>query len=574
MAQETKTQKQGGPPPSTSTSEEISIKPVDEDIEEIEIPQNKTMLERMQIVLEKFAQTRMGQMALEGCDRVLKVLEETAKWGVPQDENDTKLERPLPWLFFIPLIVWIRVIRFWLTIGSLMVGGPPITPQNMVYNIQVKRRRLRAIRVPALRAARRLETQSTRKSETTMTGKNKSLTGKISSLFGSAVCKPGQSCDSPARRAFEKDNISKVPDDNSTERTAGKRPRDDENRDLNMTVEQMLDKYANEDSDDDSDYVPNDKDDESDDTSSLSSSDSISSTEQAEMADACDNAMAAKQKEHLNTSAQNSSKLDNSSSMDRSLVEVKENGGQKHRPMPKPISEIKVEVTSDADSGSERIKTPGGPMTSTNGPKTTNNTEVAKVQASTEQHPKEPLTTPRQQQLPPPKVFGLSVAPEMEIKQKSTPGHESAATMKPSSATGVKTAAAPLPSPPCPSPKASGSPTFREKHYRTITTQTSVAEYDWSIIVKTEISHRKTPPVQVPKSDCSPPLTPASSTEDVFYSPIAHSTPKNAADHSDASTPESMDTRKLPNKPQQPQHHHNQYQQHHYNNKNRNKNRR
>lgn len=131
----------------------------------------------------------------------------------PIDDSETKLERPLPWLIFIPLIVWLRVIRFWLTIGSVMVGGAPVTPERMVYNIQIKRRRLRAIRVPALRATRRLDTDSGSMSATS--GKNISLIGKLGSLFGSAVCRPGQHRDVATRRVFGTPNVSKVLDEKS-----------------------------------------------------------------------------------------------------------------------------------------------------------------------------------------------------------------------------------------------------------------------------------------------------------------------------------------------------------------------
>lgn len=58
-----------------------------------------------------------------------------------------------------------------------------------------------------------------------------------------------------------------------------KRPRDDDNADLNMTVDEMLNKYANEDSEDDSDYVPH----EDEEGSSSSTSESISSNEEADL---------------------------------------------------------------------------------------------------------------------------------------------------------------------------------------------------------------------------------------------------------------------------------------------------
>ncbi|XP_075165603.1 jabba isoform X2 [Haematobia irritans] len=514
MPQETKTQKKGGPS-TTSTSEEIATKVPDEDIEEIDIPQNKTIMDRLQMVMEKFAHTGMGQMALEGCDRVLKVLEETAKWSVPQDDNDhIKLERPLPWIFFIPLIVWLRVLRFWLTIGSVMMGGSPVTSQNMVYNVQVKRRRLRAIRVPALRATRRLAESGGQTSTTNKT--QNTLIGKIRSLFGSAVCRPGLSCDSPASKAFEKTYLSQILNDSSADRSSSKRPRDDENSDLNMTVQEMLNKYANEDSEDDEDYIPQEEDEESD--ASTSSSESIASSEQNEMAETLENLQASRQKEQSKMAPQNSAQSEKTSSLDRSVVEVKENGNTHHRPMPKPISDIKVEVNSDADSGSEKLKTPTGPTNkTTNSPMTNKSTEVAKNQESKSEttNPKESTTITPKQQSQQPMKHTLSVAQESETKQKSTPGHESAASLN--AASGVKSAI--------------GSP----QHFHTIFQPASLI---------------KPNPVD------------------------AHSTPKDAAESNTSPVVEDSDafTKKNLNKPQ---HHPMHHQQQHYNhNKNRNKNRR
>lgn len=60
------------------------ITAVEDEIEEIEIPQKKTFYDKVTQVMEKFASTRMGQMIVERIDRVLKVVEDTAKWSLPQ----------------------------------------------------------------------------------------------------------------------------------------------------------------------------------------------------------------------------------------------------------------------------------------------------------------------------------------------------------------------------------------------------------------------------------------------------------------------------------------------------------
>ncbi|XP_073813070.1 jabba [Musca autumnalis] len=498
MAQETKTQKQQQKqqqqqkPP----GDEITTTPGDEEeIEEIEIPQNKTLMDKIQIICEKFAATGMGQTILERCDRVLKVLEDTSKWSLPQNDNDPKLERPLPWIFFIPLIVWLRIIRLWLSFACIMVGGSPMTAERMVYNIQVKRRRLRAIRVPALRATRRLEADS---GAMAVSGKNQTFIGKIRSLFGSAVCKPGQRHDAQSRRAFGTGNISKVTEEMSGERSV-KRPRDDDNAELNMTFDQLLEKYVNEDSEEDSDYVPNE--DEESSSESISSDGSISSAEVADIS---------KPEFEIEKTAKDQS----SSTLDHSVVEVKENGGPKYRPMPKPIADIKMEPISDADSGSDMAITPKADSVAksknTAAASEVANVDKAQQQQQQQKEQQKDVQTPKSQT-----GHQLNVQQDPEAKQKSTPGHESAASLKP--ALGAKT--------------ATGSP--QDFH---------------------SIFH-PAPLVKITTADAH------------------HSTPKEADDRNDSSAPETPETqqKKFQNKPN---HQHQQQQHHHHNNKNRNKNRR
>lgn len=62
-----------------------------------------------------------------------------------------------------------------------------------------------------------------------------------------------------------------------------KRPREeDSNPDHNLTIDEMLAKYANENSEDDSDFVPNPEDETTATSSSSSSSDSDSASHSSE----------------------------------------------------------------------------------------------------------------------------------------------------------------------------------------------------------------------------------------------------------------------------------------------------
>lgn len=65
------------------------------------------------------------------------------------------LYRPLPWILFLPLIVWLRLLRAFLTIGGKAIGKGPVTPQVMIGFLQSRRRSIRAIRLRGLRAQKR-----------------------------------------------------------------------------------------------------------------------------------------------------------------------------------------------------------------------------------------------------------------------------------------------------------------------------------------------------------------------------------------------------------------------------------
>lgn len=147
--------------------------------------------------------------------------------------------------------------------------------------------------------------------------------------------------------------------------TSSKRPRDDEAVDHNLTVDEMLDKYANEDSDNDSDYVP--KEDEEDDSStSLASSSSAEETEKdkLEVRFKKDDFFflilyisKPLQKSHDNSKQSEDSTKPSTDSKpsEEKKEEIKENGGTKHRP--KPLENTKTESPSAADSDKEEMHT-------------------------------------------------------------------------------------------------------------------------------------------------------------------------------------------------------------------------
>lgn len=101
-----------------------------------------------------------------------------------KNSSNVVLERPLPWVPFLLLIILLRLARIWLSVGALMIGNGPVSPRDTIYFIQTRRRKLRAIRLHGLRVMRDRQTAAS-----SLAGK--SFTQKVSQWMSRAICRPG-----------------------------------------------------------------------------------------------------------------------------------------------------------------------------------------------------------------------------------------------------------------------------------------------------------------------------------------------------------------------------------------------
>jgi len=133
--------------------------------------------------------TYIGQLVLEKVDKVLNIVETTGKWSLPQltegeKGNQPPLERPLPWIPFLLLIVSLRSLRIALSLFALMIGNNPISATDMVYFVQIRRRKLRSFRYQGIRAIK--QNQQNQKEAA-----NPGILSRFSSIFGRLICRPG-----------------------------------------------------------------------------------------------------------------------------------------------------------------------------------------------------------------------------------------------------------------------------------------------------------------------------------------------------------------------------------------------
>ncbi|KAL0869772.1 hypothetical protein ABMA27_005999 [Loxostege sticticalis] len=115
--------------------------------------------EVLQNAAEHAASYRLGQSALRHLDRALWVVEKCARWAVPppldQDERpQPELVRPLPWIFFLALLITLRITRESISLVNLVMGKPPLRSADVVTYIQSKRRYLRTLKYQGSRLSR------------------------------------------------------------------------------------------------------------------------------------------------------------------------------------------------------------------------------------------------------------------------------------------------------------------------------------------------------------------------------------------------------------------------------------
>ncbi|XP_050352253.1 uncharacterized protein LOC126774760 isoform X2 [Nymphalis io] len=125
--------------------------------------------EVLQNAAESAASYRLGQTVLRYMDRALWIVEKSARWAVPppldqEERPQPELIRPLPWVFFLALLIVLRVTRESISLVNLAFGKPPLRSADVVIYIQSKRRYLRTLKYQGNRMMRARTEPTTRES--------------------------------------------------------------------------------------------------------------------------------------------------------------------------------------------------------------------------------------------------------------------------------------------------------------------------------------------------------------------------------------------------------------------------
>ncbi|KOB72823.1 PolyQ domain-containing hypothetical conserved protein [Operophtera brumata] len=108
----------------------------------------------LQDIVEHAASYSIGQSVLRQIDRALWVVEKCARWAVPppldQDERpQPELIRPLPWMFFMMMLIALRVTRESISLVNLVMGKPPLSKRRYLRTLKYQGNRMMRARCTA-----------------------------------------------------------------------------------------------------------------------------------------------------------------------------------------------------------------------------------------------------------------------------------------------------------------------------------------------------------------------------------------------------------------------------------------
>lgn len=118
------------------------------DREEHEVSPERGFRPWLEEIQEKFASTFLGHFYFTQYIKLMDIFKVAAEYNPQENANEEKpvMGRRLPWLIFIPIIFTLRLIRLGLSLVAIVLRRPPVTRHDMVVWFRTELRRLRRIR--------------------------------------------------------------------------------------------------------------------------------------------------------------------------------------------------------------------------------------------------------------------------------------------------------------------------------------------------------------------------------------------------------------------------------------------
>lgn len=89
----------------------------------------------MENTQESFASTYLGHFIFTQYVYLVDALKSVAEYNPAQKDDDDEspaVERRLPWILFIPIVIMMRSIRLGLSLMALVIKRPPISRNDVV----------------------------------------------------------------------------------------------------------------------------------------------------------------------------------------------------------------------------------------------------------------------------------------------------------------------------------------------------------------------------------------------------------------------------------------------------------
>lgn len=251
------------------------------------------MYDVLHMTLIFLARLRPGSFMFDVADMNMVKLEKTLDWCIAEpDEQDPIVDRPLSWIFFIPLLAALKALRFYMSAISFVMGKGLITARDMKHTIMEVRGYMRSIKIFSIKDKRAKDQE--REAERRRFFIWRLIYNLRDMVFMTkpvAIRAPGNnhgSINGDGNTEIKNRNVRKRTLDDDNANDDANEDAEDNSEDTaedstnNMTVTEMLDKYANLNENDDPDYEPEENQTSSEDSTSGEGTDEMDENDEAE----------------------------------------------------------------------------------------------------------------------------------------------------------------------------------------------------------------------------------------------------------------------------------------------------
>ncbi|XP_014230876.1 uncharacterized protein LOC106655168 isoform X1 [Trichogramma pretiosum] len=148
--------------------------------------------------VDSAAQMSIGQAILKAIDKVLWTIEKSVQWSLPSTDvrmevngkpsSEVDFVRPLPWILFLPTLIFLRVVRISINLTASVLGYPKVEPIDMIQVLQKSRKRIQAIKSTGMKNMKLNKGSTTKDEPMTVREASKSLAKSLRLTLSTLSC--------------------------------------------------------------------------------------------------------------------------------------------------------------------------------------------------------------------------------------------------------------------------------------------------------------------------------------------------------------------------------------------------